>query len=478
MVKKEKIIFIFLFLLVLPVVTAFNIDLAKNNISLTTGETKYIDINITNPLNITFYNLSLTGSNDISLESEINLIESNQTIKKRLKINTDTAYNQDVTLTLKGFFYSNTTYDPRQYNITIDDYGFNPNVLTIRVSDTVKWTNKGTVSHTITKNDLSWDSGLIPVNNNYSRTFTAVETVDYLDTVTSLGGILYVQSNTLPLLTHNEDYDTSFTININSELVETDLEIILYDDNLTIEYFSIDESALEVKNKGEERASNIMLYDNLNWTTFNENDFTLDSGKSNVVTFFVKPNITNTNDTNKTYELKIYSKGSNTNETYSTLDIFIPYSDVLGNETTKHYLDLLGEVLKFCQENPEACTGNQTNASIEYIYRNLNLSFSEKELHDALIDKQLLVDLVNKISSYLKDSEEGTKSRETQNLEYQNETTERISEIENWIKWQNFWSWFKIIGISLVILSVLVIGIIFYVKRKNTEYEITTYGQK
>jgi plastocyanin len=56
---------------------------------------------------------------------------------------------------------------------------FDPPSLDARAGDTVVWHNTGSMKHTITASDGSFDSGLIPPDGTWSRTFTAPAFVDY-----------------------------------------------------------------------------------------------------------------------------------------------------------------------------------------------------------------------------------------------------------------------------------------------------------
>ena len=80
------------------------------------------------------------------------------------------------------------------HQVIIDDLAFNPQEITIKVGDTVTWTNKGSTSHTVTswntwidenlvENTIvgeTWDSGDIEPGESYSRTFDQLGTYDYV----------------------------------------------------------------------------------------------------------------------------------------------------------------------------------------------------------------------------------------------------------------------------------------------------------
>ena len=54
---------------------------------------------------------------------------------------------------------------------TIGDFFFNPNVITIPVGTTLRWTNTGNITHTSTSANTFWDSGDINPGETFSLTF-------------------------------------------------------------------------------------------------------------------------------------------------------------------------------------------------------------------------------------------------------------------------------------------------------------------
>ncbi len=74
--------------------------------------------------------------------------------------------------------------------VTISEYQFSPDTITIAKSTPVRWTNSGTVSHTATADNGSFDSGTLdgtgtdPYGNpmqggKYDHTFTTAGTFTY-----------------------------------------------------------------------------------------------------------------------------------------------------------------------------------------------------------------------------------------------------------------------------------------------------------
>lgn len=58
-------------------------------------------------------------------------------------------------------------------------WGYSPASITVHVGDTVTWTNAGTVGHTVTADDGSFDSGMLDVGASWSYTFNSPGTFAY-----------------------------------------------------------------------------------------------------------------------------------------------------------------------------------------------------------------------------------------------------------------------------------------------------------
>ncbi|HEY6607824.1 MAG TPA: cupredoxin family copper-binding protein [Candidatus Limnocylindria bacterium] len=66
--------------------------------------------------------------------------------------------------------------------VTIADFAFGPQELTITAGDTVTWTNEDAMVHTATSVNGAFDSGDLAQGASYSLTFTSPGTYDYLCT--------------------------------------------------------------------------------------------------------------------------------------------------------------------------------------------------------------------------------------------------------------------------------------------------------
>jgi len=63
--------------------------------------------------------------------------------------------------------------------VTIQNFAFSPATLTVKVGDTVTWTNQDSAGHSATADDNSFDTGIIAQGQSGSNTFTKAGTYTY-----------------------------------------------------------------------------------------------------------------------------------------------------------------------------------------------------------------------------------------------------------------------------------------------------------
>lgn len=76
---------------------------------------------------------------------------------------------------------ANTQTNNQQPNsIDISNFAFTPGELKLKVGDTVTWTNKDSVGHTVTSDSgTELDSSLLSQSDTYQHTFNQAGTFDY-----------------------------------------------------------------------------------------------------------------------------------------------------------------------------------------------------------------------------------------------------------------------------------------------------------
>ena len=75
---------------------------------------------------------------------------------------------------------SSTTMTPDKPNtVSIKNMTFSPSSLSVATGTTVTWVNNDAITHTVTANDGSFDSGNIVPGSSFTHTFSAAGTVAY-----------------------------------------------------------------------------------------------------------------------------------------------------------------------------------------------------------------------------------------------------------------------------------------------------------
>jgi plastocyanin len=83
--------------------------------------------------------------------------------------------------------------------VNIQNSSFAPATVTVRVGDTVTWTNRDAISHTSTSDGGVWDTGVIRANGSGSFVFTAAGTFAYHCAIHSfMHGTIVVQAASTP----------------------------------------------------------------------------------------------------------------------------------------------------------------------------------------------------------------------------------------------------------------------------------------
>lgn len=276
--------------------------------------------------------------------------------------------------------------------INITGTGFSPNYLIIRQGDTVIWNNIDDIDHTIT-----WSENHdVLVNGTFSYTFNNIETILYQDIEWDeyqfFSGTIDVLNKTTSQKAHNPNYDYAWAINLNSNLNPTTLQVNLIDNYFEVESNKNTEGMVKVKNNGSEIADVITMSADSPWIHFNTNNFNLATNENKYVPFIISPTIFSTNQTNKTYEISIKAKATNTEEYSNTINIFVPYKYIdMSNPTSPE--EFLNSITIWCKLNPNnffcnnSLSGNG-NGSVIIQEKNYGFNMTQTDFYE--LKKELL----------------------------------------------------------------------------------------
>jgi plastocyanin len=68
-------------------------------------------------------------------------------------------------------------------SVSIINMSFSPSSLTVTAGTTVTWTNNDNMTHTVTADDVSFDSGNITMGSKFSKAFSTAGTYTYHCTI-------------------------------------------------------------------------------------------------------------------------------------------------------------------------------------------------------------------------------------------------------------------------------------------------------
>ena len=74
-------------------------------------------------------------------------------------------------------------YQPTPVQVSIEDFAYRPATIIIPVGTTVRWTNNGSVQHTVTDSQGTFDSGVLEPGQSFERSFDVPGTYSYICTI-------------------------------------------------------------------------------------------------------------------------------------------------------------------------------------------------------------------------------------------------------------------------------------------------------
>jgi len=99
--------------------------------------------------------------------------------------------SDDGTATTSG---ATTAGAPTEAAVSIADFAFTPNPVTVAVGGTVSWTNEDGLPHTTTSQSGAWNSEALQPSETFSFTFEETGTFDYVCNIhPSMSGTITVE---------------------------------------------------------------------------------------------------------------------------------------------------------------------------------------------------------------------------------------------------------------------------------------------
>jgi len=232
------------------------------------------------------------------------------------------------------FYYTNTSKEQEEISVLISESAIENTNFTIYLNDTVIWHNIGDTNLTITNLDDLSDTNTVPVDGSYSRNFIETGQFNYFDEITNHVGYITILSNIQEQETHTPNYDRNINFNVSINYRKANFTVEILPTTFSMGHNEAKAGLIQIISN--DTLHNVEL--NGDWFGFSENDFTMDNDK--IFSFNITPkDITNSDQTNKTYEKTITITSENGGTIEKTISIFINYA------TLDDLQDQLGDVV-------------------------------------------------------------------------------------------------------------------------------------
>lgn len=100
------------------------------------------------------------------------------TLKVEIVNNDHTGYTPKITKTIAFTVQKEASKEPKTYEVNIEDFAYNPPVITIHVKDNVKWTNHANFPRSVTATDQSFNK-LLDYGESFTHKFLVAGTYEY-----------------------------------------------------------------------------------------------------------------------------------------------------------------------------------------------------------------------------------------------------------------------------------------------------------
>lgn len=353
-----KILIIILFLLIPLASAGLEISPTTQKVDLFSNTAKNIYINVTNPTTTELHQIQfVTDNSDITFIDKNFSLSPNSTQLVKIVVSTSSSYQKTEDITAIAYTKEDVEVLPEDKNVTITNIKFDPQEITIVKGSKITWSNADSIAHSVTGTDF--DMELQPTESN-SKVFNTVGVFDYTDKFTNYIGKIIVTDSLGEGYARNPQDDVTFKIEINSKLIQTELDLEFIDgNNFTVNSNNQIDSVLKITNKGSTTATNLFLSGE--WMTFGKSDFSLPANSETFVTFTITPEIFNAGETNMSYDKNITVTSNNALDVTKSLSVFIPYNEQASvNDTiTNIFNQTLDEDFLIaihnlvCKSNPE-----------------------------------------------------------------------------------------------------------------------------
>lgn len=434
-----KNIFISIALIIFSLNLVSSLIITQNPLNLTAkvNENKTIQVEFINNLGFDIFDFKFSNLSAKGFTIPVINIQANSSQIIPIVVKTTQSYHGLLDSKVEFKYTVNLPDEQETFYVDITEMGFSPNFLIIKQDDTITWRNKDDLSHTVVGSGFNLP---IAPNQSASYTFPTIGETTYQDSYWYFSGSVNVINKTSQQNAHNPNYDLFWNINLDSILNPTNLEINLLDTQFEVQATGQTEGMIKIKNLGPEKAEIINLNSGSDWISFTENNFNLNMNENKYITYKINPIIFETNQTNKTYDLPINIKASNSDLYNYTISVYIPYSSIVSDfDSEEGFLIWFAEV--YCPAHPNnfICNTsiNQGNGSTIYKESEIPINVTARTIYEIKRDIARMTDSYqrsdNKITSI--QDQYGNSLPNIESLLNQSLTRQEKNEKENSRNW-------------------------------------------
>ena len=369
------------------------------------GQNVPISFIIYNRDSFTFYNITL-ASNPYMIMPIISQLGVGQAANVTAIINSSSSFSLQ-SFRIQGYYQSQVGITHQNHLVVVDyNNGLSTCDQTIIKGDTVTWQNTVTDDVQLKNTNTGNVVTTIHQGQNYTTNFDTPQSFPY---VFLRRGFTFTPICTITALSdtglvNNPQYDAFLNLSLNIVFNPTTINYNIPTNNYTLNVFQSQDGILSLTNTGNNTAQNIQLSGT--WMTFNTNNFNLNPGETKGIVYTIKPMLSKTNDTNKTYVQNLVVNG-NFNSISIPISITVNYANLDSTNQSSNYQSLLALLEQFCADNPQE-TFCQNKPSIVYVGngtdQNFNVTYSTEQVKQIYAYIFAQGDAQSVMNNYLKET--------------------------------------------------------------------------
>jgi len=361
------------------------------------------------------YNFQLSNILFSDLSSKGFIFQSNMSIPANsirtfdFSVNTNSSFHGAIQSKVQFTYAVDLPETVTTYDIGISSNGFSSNYITIRNGDSIKFSNSDYFSHSIYSSAFSTLN--IATNSSETHLFNQIGIFNFYDTqygtyITNFNGNIQVVNRTMQQQAHNPNYDTTLNVNLDSSLNPTELGISNSKSDYQIGNGEFSKGLITINNAGNTKAEGVKISSDSTWITFDRNNFEINNGQSDWVTYTITPLLIKTEETNKTYNFSINVGSYNSPSKNFSISIFIPYYEISSGLTsdigTLTYLNNVYCPLYpcsfFCHPELPQCNSNLSGSGMS---GNITANITSIDLYNLLRQNSQMTDTITRLQNQL-----------------------------------------------------------------------------